>query len=83
VDSLLVDVDGCSQRAADQPERQCNTLCPSDGNPESGSNRSEAQQERGRVPPGAIRARHGVQARREISDEVILEQECRDKPSRG
>jgi hypothetical protein len=77
VRSLLMDVDGSGECAADHPEREFKALRPHDGNPNRGSNGYQRTKKCDRVPPRrdrcrAIRPRHVVHGRGESRNEVVV-----------
>jgi hypothetical protein len=76
---LLMDVDSCRECAADYHKREFKTVQPANSNTKRHSDRRERAKKRDRVAPRTIGARHDVQTRREVPNEVILQQEYRDK----
>ena len=76
---LLVNVDGCSEGAADDQECESRTVETSNSDTKRDRYRRERAKKRDGVVPCPIRARDGVQAPREVTDEVILQHEYRHK----
>jgi hypothetical protein len=75
----LVDVHSRGECAADYSQREFETVQPSESDTKRESERRERAQQRDWIAPGPIRARHDVQARREVANEVILQQEYCDE----